>query len=408
VSWDRTVKVWDAQTGQEVLSLKGHAGGVTSVRFSPDGRHLVSGSQDRTARVWDVSSQETGREILALRGHAGTVADVAYSPDGNRLATASDDRTVRVWDAQTGQEALTLRVTTGVVEGVSFSPDGRRLAATSNDRTIRVWEAAGDGPGLPARPGERPRLRRLAVPDPSRHREEARQSEGERDWFGAAFHLGRLHRLQPWDADVEVRRASALTRLGRVPEAALTYLGAVTLSPEVSLWPVDPEAAQRGDRAAREGNWSRAVEEFQTAIHQPEDPLPLWRSLLLARGAADRADETRRSCHEFLNFFELVAVPTRLWNVLMACRAVVVTGDDAARVVRLAQRLVARQRNASNLDLLGGALYRAGRFPGARRGDQGAGQGRLCRELAVPGDGEAAAWRKSGGPPLARPGRGGF
>jgi WD40 repeat protein len=137
-SYDRTVKVWEAQTGQEQLTLKGHPGAVTSVAFSPDGRRLASASYDRTVKVWDA---QTGQEQLTLKVHRGAVTSVVFSPDGRRLASASDDGTVKVWEAQTGQEQLTFEGHSSLVSSVVFSPDGRRLASASYDRTLKVWEA---------------------------------------------------------------------------------------------------------------------------------------------------------------------------------------------------------------------------------------------------------------------------
>ena len=77
---------------------------VRSVAFSPDGRRIVSGSDDKTIRVWDA---ETGEEMVEpLKGHSDWVRSVAFSPDGRRIVSGSDDKTIRVWDAETGEEVV--------------------------------------------------------------------------------------------------------------------------------------------------------------------------------------------------------------------------------------------------------------------------------------------------------------
>jgi WD40 repeat protein len=134
-----SLKVWDVQTGQEIIALKGHTDRVISVAFSPDGKRLASASNDKTLKVWDA---QTGKALLYLKAHTGTQAlgggnYVAFSPDGKRLASASDEKTVTVWDAQTGREVLTIK---GGYTSVAFSPDGNRLASAS-DRGVKVWDA---------------------------------------------------------------------------------------------------------------------------------------------------------------------------------------------------------------------------------------------------------------------------
>jgi WD40 repeat protein len=88
--------VWDARSGAEVLTLKGHTRVVTSASFSPDGSRVVTASVDNTARVWDAKS---GAEVLTLKGHTLPLTSASFSADGSRLVTASDDKTVKVWDA---------------------------------------------------------------------------------------------------------------------------------------------------------------------------------------------------------------------------------------------------------------------------------------------------------------------
>ena len=137
-SWNQTAKVRDAESGKELLTLGGHSGSVNGVAFSPDGERLATASDDKTAKVWDA---ETGRELLTLRGHSSAVRAVAFSLDGKRLASASVDHTAKVWDAESGKELLTLRGHSGPVNKVAFSPDGKRLATASEDQTAKVWDA---------------------------------------------------------------------------------------------------------------------------------------------------------------------------------------------------------------------------------------------------------------------------
>src|SRR5262249_16426364 len=130
--------VWDAQTGQVLLTLKGAGEGVV---FSPDGKRLANTGCERdrgvhTVKVWDA---QTGQELLSIRG-AGR--SVAFSPDGQRLPSASGyrDHTVKVWDAQTGQELLAFKGYIWPAVGAVFSPDGTRLASCGMDGT-KVWDA---------------------------------------------------------------------------------------------------------------------------------------------------------------------------------------------------------------------------------------------------------------------------
>src|SRR5262249_48172074 len=104
----------------DFCTFRGHPVNVTSVAFGPDGGRLASASWDGTVKVWDA---RTGQEIRTLRGgHSGPIRGVAFGPDGGRLATASVDGTVKVWDAQTGREIHTLTGHTNQVWGVAFSP----------------------------------------------------------------------------------------------------------------------------------------------------------------------------------------------------------------------------------------------------------------------------------------------
>ncbi len=137
-SIDATVRVWEASTGAEVLTLTGHSNSVLSVAFSADGQRIVSGGVDATVRVWEAFN---GTQVLTLTGHSSSVYDVGFSPDGQRIVGGSVDGTVRVWEASTGEELLTLTGHSGSVLSVGFSPDGRQIVSGGHDDTVRVWEA---------------------------------------------------------------------------------------------------------------------------------------------------------------------------------------------------------------------------------------------------------------------------
>ena len=154
--WDKTVKVWDAATGQETLTLRGHTDWVYSVAFSPDGSRLASASEDKTVKVWDAA---TGQETLTLKGHTGPVRSVAFSPDGSRhrlRQRRSDGEGVGRGDGPGDAHA---QGAYPWVRSVAFSPDGSRIASASDDQTVKVWDAATGQETLTLRGHTRPRSR---------------------------------------------------------------------------------------------------------------------------------------------------------------------------------------------------------------------------------------------------------
>jgi WD40 repeat protein/tRNA A-37 threonylcarbamoyl transferase component Bud32 len=139
-SSDRTAKVWDIESGKELFTLTGFFGQVISVAFSPDIRRIATAGIDPTAKIWDVTTRKL---LLTLAGHSDQVNSIVFSPDSRRVATGSGayDDTARIWDALTGHELLVLRGHGGGVGSVVFSPDGQRVATGSWDKTARVWDA---------------------------------------------------------------------------------------------------------------------------------------------------------------------------------------------------------------------------------------------------------------------------
>lgn len=178
-SWDKTVTLWDVQTGavRHTLAAKGHfvvsikfspdgellasqsyGSGVElwdvhtgalkhsfnisvfigdTIRFSPDGRTLACGGLYDVVRLWDV---QTGALKRTLVGHRDSVESIAFSPDGKLLASASQDKTIKLWDVQTGALKRSLNGHTNVVTSTAFSPDGKLLASASWDETVKLWD----------------------------------------------------------------------------------------------------------------------------------------------------------------------------------------------------------------------------------------------------------------------------
>ena len=138
-SYDQTVKLWDASTGKLLATSEGHAGVVNSVTWSPDSKTLTSSSTDKTVKLWDAAS---GKLLTTFQGHTDWVASVAWSPDGKTLASASSDKTVKLWEAASGKLLATLAGHAGAVNSVTWSPDGKTLASGSWDKTVKLWEAS--------------------------------------------------------------------------------------------------------------------------------------------------------------------------------------------------------------------------------------------------------------------------
>ncbi|CAP61093.1 uncharacterized protein PODANS_3_630, partial [Podospora anserina S mat+] len=135
-SGDCTIKIWNLETGSCQQTLEGHSGWVWSVVFSPDSKWIASGSGDRTIKIWNL---ETGSCQQTLEGHSDSVRSVVFSPDSKWIASGSDDRTIKIWNLETGSCQQTLEGHSDSVWSVVFSPDSKWIASGSDDHTIKIW-----------------------------------------------------------------------------------------------------------------------------------------------------------------------------------------------------------------------------------------------------------------------------
>ncbi|MDX2255881.1 MAG: NB-ARC domain-containing protein [Pseudanabaenaceae cyanobacterium bins.39] len=179
-SGDRTIRLWNPQTGENIKTLYGHQSWVWKVLFSPDGKLLASGSYDRTIKIWDMQSGEC---LQTLVGHPSSLLELSFSHDGKELfscgyqrsakrwnlatgecllsweaddhdrvwaiavspddrwvVTGGDDRMIKFWDVQTGECLRQFSGHTSQILDLLFTPQGDRLISCSSDRTIKIWD----------------------------------------------------------------------------------------------------------------------------------------------------------------------------------------------------------------------------------------------------------------------------
>jgi WD40 repeat protein len=146
-SGDKTARLWDLQ-GNVLQVFKGHEGRINSVAFSPDGKSILTGSVDNTARLWDLQ----GNVLQVFKGHKEQIYCVAFSPDGKSIFTGSLDKTARLWDLQ-GNILQVFKGHGSAITSAAFSPDGKSILTGSGekfyfneafDATARLWDLQGN------------------------------------------------------------------------------------------------------------------------------------------------------------------------------------------------------------------------------------------------------------------------
>ena len=131
---------------RELQQLKGHQDTVNVVAFSPDGSQILTGSSDRTLRLWHNQGQAIGQPF---QGHTDVVTTAAFSLDGQTIASGSRDRTIRLWDKSGNPVGKPFIGHQDAVTAVAFSPQRQLLASSSEDGTIRLWDKSGNPVGKP-------------------------------------------------------------------------------------------------------------------------------------------------------------------------------------------------------------------------------------------------------------------
>lgn len=134
-SQDKTAKLWDVATGKEIRTFK-YFDSVRGVAFSPDGKYALI-SSGKLAELWDIS---TGDEIRTFKGHSDFIYEIVFSPNGKYVLTGSQDKTAKLWDVTTGDEIRTFNGHSGTVWAVAFSPDGKYILTGSSDKTAKLWD----------------------------------------------------------------------------------------------------------------------------------------------------------------------------------------------------------------------------------------------------------------------------
>ena len=139
-SEDKSVKIWSTETGDVVQSLTGHTDGVLSVAVSSDGKYVVSGSWDNSVKIW---STKTGDVVWTLTGHTSDVSSVTVSSDGKYVVSGSGDKSVKIWSTETGDVVRTLTGHTSDVSSVAVSSDGKYVVSGSKDYSVKIWSTDG-------------------------------------------------------------------------------------------------------------------------------------------------------------------------------------------------------------------------------------------------------------------------
>ena len=139
----KPIKIWDIESGECLKTLEVYSGWINSIAITPNGKKVVLGSRNGTITIWDI---ESGNKCLqTLEGHTGTTSysvtvAVAITPNGKKVISGSDDKTIKIWDIESGECLQTLEGHTGTIYSVAITPNGKKVVSGSRDETIKIWD----------------------------------------------------------------------------------------------------------------------------------------------------------------------------------------------------------------------------------------------------------------------------
>jgi len=133
---DRSIKLWSLPEGAFIKKMTSHTNYVNSLAISPDGKQLASGSSDRSIKLWSLPD---GTLIKTLTGHTNYVNSLSISSDGKLLASGSSDRSIKLWSLPDGALIKTLEGNTDIIISLAISSDGKLLVSGSTENTIKLW-----------------------------------------------------------------------------------------------------------------------------------------------------------------------------------------------------------------------------------------------------------------------------
>jgi WD40 repeat protein/tetratricopeptide (TPR) repeat protein len=348
--WDADVQLWDAATGKLMATLpetRYGPGGITrsstaqTVVFSPDGKIVLTNSQNRITRLW---STATGK-LIATLAYQSPLETVAFSPDGSVVLTGSRDKTARLWDTATGKPVGPPFTHQAAVRAVAFSPDGHSVVTGSEDGTAQLWDVP-----LPREGGTEDVVRWTQVvtgmeldalgfcqpldeptwkerrersqnadqsPSPSREDSSAwdmrqvEEAQHQRQWLRAVYLLSRMLDRETAKGPIYLRRASVYGELGQWERAVEDYSQAIAANIP------GPDAWQDRARAyLRVGRLKEALADFTKATELAPGDGPLWLSRCLTHAQLGEMDSAAKAYKHAAELSGVIWVKTEDWRAL--------------------------------------------------------------------------------------------